>query len=132
MHSSRMRTARSGIRHGEVSTHTPEQAPPEQAPPSRHPLRCGPGDAPRPDHPQLPSWVWAWEPTRHAGIPPPHLKTCCKACWDTTCSACWDTTPHGQTQTTFAGGKNDKCNVTTCNVILTSTGYVNRILEIKV
>ena len=21
------------------------------------------------------------------------LKTCCKACWDTTCKACWDTTP---------------------------------------
>ena len=29
----------------------------------RHPL---PGQTP-----QLPHWVWAWRPARHAGIPPP-------------------------------------------------------------
>ena len=30
-------------------------------------LGCGPG----PDHPQLPPWVWAWKPARHAGTRPP-------------------------------------------------------------
>ena len=39
----------------------------EQVPPPG----CGPGDPPRPDPPQLPPWVWAWKPARHAGIPPP-------------------------------------------------------------
>ena len=50
------------------------------------PARCGPGDHPGVDlettpgfgletphpsqTPQLPPWVWAWKPTRHAGIPP--------------------------------------------------------------
>ena len=50
------------------------------------PPRCGPGDHPGVDlettpgfgletphpsqTPQLPPWVWAWKPTRHAGIPP--------------------------------------------------------------
>ena len=61
-------------------------------------LQCGPGDPPRADPstsplgvgleespsrgqtPQLPHWVWAWRPARHAGIPTP-LETCCKACW---------------------------------------------------
>ena len=53
MHSSRMRTARSSSRDGGRSPHPPEQAPPP------------------PDPPQLPPWVWAWKPARHAGIPPP-------------------------------------------------------------
>ena len=30
-------------------------------------LGCGPG----PDPHQLPPWVWAWKPAKHAGIPPP-------------------------------------------------------------
>ena len=101
MHSSRMRTARSSSRHGGVSTQTPPEAgtprsrypPGAGTPQSRHPqsrnpplcgpgdppsqiplnfpLGCGPGDPPRPDPPQLPPWVWAWKPARHAGIPPP-------------------------------------------------------------
>ena len=70
------------------SRHPPEQIPPEQAPPEQTPprqiplncpLRCGPG----PDPPQLPPWVWAWKPARHArisvamhaGIAPPLLWT---------------------------------------------------------
>ena len=28
---------------------------------------------PWPDPPQLPPWVWAWKPVRHAGIPPGDL-----------------------------------------------------------
>ena len=81
---------------GGGAPHPPEQAPPqirhplpEQTPQSRHPpgqiplnfplgagldqipynllLGCGPG----PDPPQLPPWVWAWKPARHAGIPLP-------------------------------------------------------------
>ena len=110
-----MRTTRSSSRHVGVSTplganpsswsRTPwEQTPPlEQAPrvwawrplPRPDPLGCGPGDPPS-QNPQLPHWVWAWIPARHAGIPP-SLETCCKACWNTTCNACWDTTiptPH--------------------------------------
>ena len=85
---------------GGVSTH-PSRAgtPPSQIPlnfplgvgldqiPLSFPLGCGPGL----DPPQLPPWVWAWKPARHAGTPP--TETCCKACWDTTCNACWDSTP---------------------------------------
>ena len=34
------------------------------------PPRCGPGDPPS-QTPPLSTWVWAWKPARHAGIPPP-------------------------------------------------------------
>ena len=54
MHSSRMRTARSSSRHGR-SPHTPRADPLEQPPPWSDP-------------PQLPPWVWAWKPARHAGL----------------------------------------------------------------
>ena len=57
--------------------HTPRAGTPwsrrhlEQAPPwSRHPSEQAPPGAGTPP-PQLPSWVWAWKPARHAGIPPP-------------------------------------------------------------
>ena len=59
---------------------------PPQARPLNFPPGCGPGDPPRPDPstfppgcrpgdppdqtPQLPPWVWAWRPARHAWIPP--------------------------------------------------------------
>ena len=56
------------------------ETPPGQTP--QLPTRCGPGDPPRPD-PSTSPWVWAWRPTRHAGIPPLPLETC-MACWDTT------------------------------------------------
>ena len=57
-HSSRMRTAHSSNSQG-GSPHPPwEQTPPWSSPP--------PGQTP-----QLPPWVWAWKPARHAGIPPP-------------------------------------------------------------
>ena len=49
----------------------------ETDPPPSVGLETPPGQTPH-----LPPWVWAWKPTRHAGIPPPG--TCCKACWDTT------------------------------------------------
>ena len=35
--------------------------------PLNFPIGCGPG----PDPPQLPPWVWAFKPARHAGIPHP-------------------------------------------------------------
>ena len=35
------------------------------------PPGCGPGDLPPGQTPQLPPWVWAWKPARHAGIPSP-------------------------------------------------------------
>ena len=78
MHSSIMRTARSGSRllGGSASVH------------AGIPSKCGPGD-PQARTPHLRPWVWAWRPPRHAGIPPPET---CKACWDTTCNAWWDTT----------------------------------------
>ena len=95
MHSSRTCTACSSSHHG-GSPHTPqEQAPPARSPstpplgvgldqiplnfpigcgpgpdPPQLPLGCGPGDPLWPDPPKLPPWVWAWKPTRHAGIPP--------------------------------------------------------------
>ena len=89
MHSSRMRTDRSSSRQGGLPqcmlgyTHTPV---------------CGPGKPPPPppgvglETPNLarplnfPPWVWAWKPSRHAGIPPPPPppETYCKSCWDTT------------------------------------------------
>ena len=62
--------------------------------PLNFPLGCGPGDPPGQIPLNFPPWVWAWKPARHAGIPPPLLETCCKACWDSTCNACWDSTPH--------------------------------------
>ena len=43
--------------------------PPGQIP-LNFPLECGPVDPPWPDPPQLPPWVWAWKPARHAGKPP--------------------------------------------------------------
>ena len=93
MHSSGMRTACSSSRWGVgVCLSACSDAPPRCGP--GDPLGCGPGDPPRcgpGDHqgvdlettpglgletphpsqtPQLPPWVWAWKPTRHAGIPP--------------------------------------------------------------
>ena len=39
--------------------------------PFNFPLACGPGDtALQPDPLQLPPWMWAWKPARHAEIPP--------------------------------------------------------------
>ena len=35
------------------------------------PLGMGLENPPPGQTPQLPPWVWAWRPTRHAGIPPP-------------------------------------------------------------
>ena len=48
--------------------------------PSTSPLGVG-LETPQPDPPNLPPWVWAWKPARHAGIPPPLRPV---ACWDTT------------------------------------------------
>ena len=71
MHSSRMRTFRNSscLLAGRGS---PPHHPKSRHPPGRrhYPLRAG-------------------IPSPGAGNP---LKTCCKACWDTTCKACWDTT----------------------------------------
>ena len=57
-------------------THTPLgvglQTPPpwvSACSPPPPPPRCGPGYPPG-QTPQLPPWVWAWRPARHAGIPP--------------------------------------------------------------
>ena len=72
MHSSRIRTACSSSRHG-GGLNTPLGADPpwEQTPLLEQALsRCGPGDLPR-CGPGDPSWVWAWKPARHAGIPLP-------------------------------------------------------------
>ena len=79
MHSSRMRTTRSSE---SVCLSACWVIPPR-----------GVGlETPSGQTPQLPPWVWAWRPARHAGIPPsPPPETCCKACWDTTCNAFWDT-----------------------------------------
>ena len=93
----------------------PEQAPPwEQAPPQEQ-------APPWTDPPELPPWVWAWKPARHAGIPTP-LETCCKACWETTCNACWDSTPYEQTHTckniTFA------TSLRTVKIVFLYTSYI--------
>ena len=54
---------------GSASVHAGIQPPQVQA--CRDPPpRCGPGDTPD-QTPQLPLWVWAWKPARHARIPPP-------------------------------------------------------------
>ena len=34
------------------------------------PPGCGPGDPLPGQTPQVPPWVWAWKPAKHAGIPP--------------------------------------------------------------
>ena len=39
--------------------------------PSTSSLGVGLETPPQPDPPQLPPWVLAWKPARHAGIPPP-------------------------------------------------------------
>ena len=44
--------------------------PPLQARSLNFPPECGLGDPPPGQTPQLPPWVWAWKPARHAGIPP--------------------------------------------------------------
>ena len=49
--------------------------------------------------------------TRHPPDQAPPLKTCCKACWDTTCNACWDSSPPRE--------QNDRCkNITLATTLL--------------
>ena len=71
------------------------ETPSPQPDPSTSPLGVG-LETPPGQTPQLPPWVWAWRPAKHAAIPPLPPETFCKACWDTTCNACWDTTPPQQ------------------------------------
>ena len=89
MHSSRMRTTRSssclrggGVCHSAYWDTPPgvglealsgvglETQPQPQARPLNFPLGVG-LETPAAQTPQLPPWVWAWRPARHAGLPPP-------------------------------------------------------------
>ena len=46
------------------------ETPSGQTPQLPLPPGCGPGETPPGQTPQLPPWMWAWRPARHAGIPP--------------------------------------------------------------